>query len=195
MQILVGVCLLLSLISVFYTYTHGTLARLYDSKNATTNLTLVKGSAFLGDVVNENWQYAIPSNNPNYNGELVFDNGTIKNVVIGDSFSQKIIVPYKGTNTAKLVANFVDIDTFNSQKLPMLKEKIDCKVSIKVNDNEETLYDTISSVSKTVNKDVSPNQNIEVIYTITVKTSGNLSFDTEMLPKVQVSVQNKLKQV
>lgn len=198
LQILVGVCLLLSLISVFYTYTHGTLARLYDSKNATTNLTLVKGSAFLDNVENKNWQYAIPSSNPNYNGALVFDdNGTIKNVVIGDSFAKEIEVTYKGVNTSELLVSLENYNDFNSTKLPVLREMVDCKITLKMNDTEDTIYDTTSPTNKPISKTVTSNQKIVITYTVTIKTSSNVSLDpkTVMLPKVQVSVQNKLKQV
>lgn len=191
MQILVGICLLFSLVSVFYTYSYGTSARLYDSKSTQTNLTLSKGGSLLGDIKAGNWQHI----NPNNNNETINNDGNLKNVIIGDSFAKEIEVTYKGVNTSELLVSLENYNDFNSTKLSVLREMVDCKITLKMNGTEDTIYDTTSPTNKTINKTVTSNQKIVIAYTVTIKTSSNVSLDSEMLPKIQVSVKNKLKQV
>ena len=183
--------MLLSLISVFYTYSKGTSARLYDSKSTQTNLTLSKGSSLLGDIKAGNWQHI----NPNNNNETINNDGNLKNVIIGDSFAKEIEVTYKGVNTSELLVSLENYNDFNSTKLSVLREMVDCKITLKMNRTEDTIYDTASPTNKTINKTVTSNQKIVIAYTVTIKTSSNVSLDSEMLPKIQVSVKNKLKQV
>lgn len=144
LQILVGICLLFSLVSVFYTYSKGTSARLYDSKSATTSLVLTKGNVKINeeDFSSIKWRYIGKSNVDNFeqianvsdtnsyinretNADLMSSNdillganvlvdSSFKNIDINDTFFKKLSYQYVGMNTAVVSVNIDNLPNLSS---------------------------------------------------------------------------------
>lgn len=184
LQILVGICLLFSLVSVFYTYSYGTSARLYDSKSIQTNLTLSKGSSAWSNMSITDWTYTGQDKDV-----LHPDDNSFVNIKAGYTFTKTVTLTYQGKNTGKyMITPTMPSNNTNWNGL-LNVASYSCKV--RVNDGSSTNV-VNNSTSNSVSGTITNNQNLKVTFQITFNSSSNVSLAETDMPQLKMDIQNHL---
>lgn len=185
LQILVGICLLFSLVSVFYTYSYGTSARLYDSKSTQTNLTLSKGNSAWSDMSETDWTYTGQDKDVLHPGANSF-----VNIKAGYTFTKTVTLTYQGKNTGKYTIT-PTMPSNNANWNGFLKV-VSYSCIAQVNDGTPSKSVVTNSGANLVTGTIANGQVLTITLKITFNSENSVSLSDSDMPQLKVDVQNNL---
>lgn len=176
--------MLFSLVSVFYTYSYGTSARLYDSKSTQTNLTLSKGSSAWSNMSETDWTYTGQDQDV-----LQLARNSFVNIKAGYTFTKTVTLTYQGKNTGKYTIT-PTMPSNNTNWSGLLNvASYSCNVQV----NEGTSTNVVNNgTSNSVSGTITNNQNLKVTFQITFNRASNVSLAENDMPQLKVDIQNHL---